>query len=218
MKKISLGNVLILGDSYSAFRGYIPENYQTYYSTDERPDADVKRVEEMWWHQLFQETESCLVFNDSWAATTICNTGYDGPNAPDSFIRRFERLVKQGFFEKNHIDTILVLGGQNDDWCNAPIGELKMSDWNDEDLLQFAPAVCYLMHKMKCIIPSARIIFIVNSEMKQPIMDMQYEASVLCHMECVRLNEIHKMCGHPTVQGMQQIAVQVKSYIHKFFL
>lgn len=91
---------MILGDSYSAFRGYIPENYQTYYSMDERPDADVRRVEEMWWYQLFQETDSNLVFNDSWAATTICNTGYDGPNAPDSFIRRFERLVKQGFFEK----------------------------------------------------------------------------------------------------------------------
>lgn len=34
MKNISLGNVLILGDSYSSFRGYIPENYQTYYSME----------------------------------------------------------------------------------------------------------------------------------------------------------------------------------------
>ena len=213
MKKISLGNVLILGDSYSAFRGYIPEHYQTYYSTVERPDADVKRVDEMWWHQLFRETDSHLVFNDSWAATTICNTGYDGPNAPDSFIRRFERLVNQGFFEKNHIDTILVLGGQNDDWCNAPIGQLKSLDWHDEDLLEFAPAVCYLMDKMKRTLPTARIIFIVNSEMKQPIMDLQYKASLIYHVECVRLEEIHKIAGHPTVQGMRQIVDQVKSYL-----
>ena len=46
-------------------------------------------------------------------------------------------------------------------------------------------------------------------------MDLQYEASVVCNVECIRLNKIHKMHGHPTVQGMRQIANQVKSYILK---
>ena len=55
---MSYNNVLILGDSYSTFNGYIPDGYITYYSENERPETDVRRVEETWWHSLLSEKSS----------------------------------------------------------------------------------------------------------------------------------------------------------------
>ena len=216
MKKCSLGNVFILGDSYSTFQGYIPEGHDAYYSASGRPETDVDQVEQTWWYQLLKGTESNLILNHSWSGTTICNTGYAGPDVPNSFIRRFDKLVEEGFFVKNHIDTILVMGGQNDDWSGAPIGKLKTQDWTAEDLLQYGPALCYLMHRMKTVLPNARIIFIVNSEMTEIIMDYQDQAADIYNIEWIRLENIHKMNGHPTIQGMQQITNQVLNYLNGY--
>ena len=209
----NIGNVFILGDSYSTFCNYIPDGHATYYSAEVRPETDVSRVEQTWWHQLLKMTGSKLMANHSWSGTTICNTGYDGPDIPHSFIRRFDKLVDEGFFRKNQIDTVLVMGGQNDDWCNAPIGDLKTQSWTDEDLLQYGPAVCYLMYRMKTVLPNARIIFLINCDMKDQIMDYQEQAAKIYHVEYIRLKEIHKMNGHPTIQGMRQIAEQVMQHL-----
>ena len=150
-----------------------------------------------------------MVANHSWSGTTICNTGYDGPDTKQSFIRRFDKLVDNEFFNKNNIDTVLVMGGQNDDWCGAPIGELKTDNWETADLLQFAPAVCYLMHRLKKTLPYARIIFVVNSDMKSEIMELQEEAAKIYNIEIIRLQGIHKVDGHPDIIGMKQIAEQI---------
>ncbi len=208
-----LKNVYILGDSYSTFEGYIPKGYGAYYSNNSSTDTDVNDVEQTWWHQLIQKTNAHLILNHSWSGTTICNTGYDGPDIPHSFIRRFDKLVEEGFFQKNQIDTVFVMGGQNDDWCNAPIGDLKTQSWTDENLLHYGPAVCYLMHRIKTVLPNARIIFLINCDMKDQIMDYQEQAAKIYHVEYVRLKEIHKMSGHPTIQGMRQIAEQVRQHL-----
>lgn len=213
MMKLCLGNVFILGDSYSTFCGYIPKEHDCYYSAEGRPETDVNCVEQTWWHRLLKETESALILNHSWSGTTICNTGYDGPNTPHSFIRRIDKLVDEGFFQKNQIDTVLVMGGQNDDWFGAPIGELKTQDWTADDLLQYGPALCYLMYRLKMVLPKARIIFIINSEMSDVIMDYQKKSAEIYDIECIQLEAIHKMNGHPTIRGMNQIAEQIFSYL-----
>lgn len=209
-----LGNVFILGDSYSTFQGYIPDEHKSYYGIEGFAETDVSRVNQTWWHLVIQETESHLVLNHSWSGTTICNTGYDGPDIPHSFIRRFDKLAEKGFFLKSKIDTVFVMGGQNDDWCNAPIGELKISDWTDEDLLQYGPALCYLMYRLKIVLPTARILFVVNSEMKELIMDYQVRAAEIYDVECIQLEAIHKMNCHPTIFGMKQIADQILDYLN----
>ena len=38
---MSLGNVLIFGDSYSTFEGYVPEGYDVYYYKDGRSNGEV---------------------------------------------------------------------------------------------------------------------------------------------------------------------------------
>ena len=41
--KTEIKNIMIIGDSYSTFRGYIPEGYAVYY--DENSGTDVFKVE-----------------------------------------------------------------------------------------------------------------------------------------------------------------------------
>lgn len=208
-----LGNVFILGDSYSTFKGYIPEEHDAYYDNTGRPETDVNRVDQTWWYRVIKVTNSHLVLNHSWSGTTICNTGYAGSDVPHSFIRRLDRLAAEGYFVENQIDTVLVMGGQNDDWSGVPIGELKTQDWTADDLLQYGPALCYLMYRLKMVLPKARIIFIINSEMSDVIMDYQKKAAEIYDIEYFQLEAIHKMNGHPTIQGMNQIAEQIFLYL-----
>ena len=80
---MKLGNVLIIGDSYSTFEGYIAEGCAPYYGRSERkPESDVSAVEETWWHRLIAENDANLLLNSSYSGTTINNatnlrsTGY----------------------------------------------------------------------------------------------------------------------------------------------
>lgn len=209
----SLHNVFILGDSYSTYEGYIPAGHDPCYGDNIENGTDVRQVEQTWWHQLITTTNSKLIANHSWSGTTICNTGYDGPNAPNSFIRRFDRLIAEGFFVKNSVNTLLVMGGQNDDWCNAPIGNLQTEKWSEEDLLQYGPALCYLIHRIKTELPNTRVIFVINSEMKPEVMVYQRQACSLYGIEAIQLQAIHKMNGHPSVSGMKQICRQILKHL-----
>ena len=84
---MSLGNVLIFGDSYSTFKGFIPQGYVDYYRPEGNPKTDLLHVEETWWHRLITKTESTLLLNDSWSGSTVCNTGYNGDcSKTNSFI------------------------------------------------------------------------------------------------------------------------------------
>ena len=99
-----LGNIFILGDSYSTFKGYLPENHVTYYTPEgpwylrehlelEPDEKDVFQVEQTWWYNLAKEN-GILLKNSSFSGTTICNTGYNGyDNSKISFIARIEKLL-----------------------------------------------------------------------------------------------------------------------------
>ena len=163
---------MIFGDSYSTFEGYIPEGYAFYYKNDEKPGTDVRRVEETWWYSLFAEIGANLVLNNSWAGSTIGNTGYNGDcSKTSSFIYRLESLHENGFFVKNEIDTVFVFGGTNDSWSNAPLGEIKLSDHTKEDLFSVCPAIGYFIGRLKEILPEANIVSIINTNIKTEIKD-----------------------------------------------
>ena len=141
----SIGNVFVLGDSYSTFKGYIPEGYATYYGEKEREGIDVYSVDETWWMQVIKRANGNLLMNCSWSGTTISHHGWENRDCKEtSFIGRMEKLIKQGYFRENKVDTFLLFGGTNDSWINSPIGNLKYSDWTAEDLKFVLPAFCYL--------------------------------------------------------------------------
>lgn len=103
-----LGNVFILGDSYSTFAGYIPDGYDSYYAPEgpkyvqnndgqELSDNDVTSVSQTWWYPLVTEYGT-LIQNNSWSGTTVCNTGYGGNDYSDvSFVGRIKTDYRRIF-------------------------------------------------------------------------------------------------------------------------
>jgi hypothetical protein len=64
-------NTLIFGDSYSTFKGYVPDGYAVYYPENDKFETDVKNVCQTWWHQVMGEAGFKLALNNSWSGSTI---------------------------------------------------------------------------------------------------------------------------------------------------
>ncbi len=224
MKQMNLGNIFILGDSYSTFEGYIPEGYVFYYEKSapayvtrtkvkEADEGDVTDVSHTWWYNFCNENGN-LIRNCSWSGTTICNTGYNGSdNSEISFVARLEKLIQKGFFEENPIDTFFLFGGTNDSWSDAPVGDLKYSQWTKDDLYKVLPAFCYLLDSLNCKLPETKVYCIINSELKSEITDNYKTACKKYGVEFIELSDIDKICGHPTKKGMLQIKEQISGFI-----
>ncbi|MBR6523433.1 MAG: hypothetical protein IKT39_02330 [Clostridia bacterium] len=209
-----LGNVFILGDSYSTFEGFLPEGYAAYYKKAGRPETDVDKVNQTWWHGLLSQTGSVLIRNCSWSGTTICNTGYNGRDCTDnSFVARFDKLAGEGFFTENKIDTFFLFGGTNDSWADSPVGQTMYTGFEKEDLFSVLPAFCYLVDKISRTLPDAKVFCILNTELKQEIEEGICEVCEKYNIDVIKLCEIDKNSGHPTISGMKQIKQQVLQYI-----
>ncbi|MBQ7826815.1 MAG: hypothetical protein IJ386_00945 [Clostridia bacterium] len=207
---MDLGNIFILGDSYSTFEGYVPEGYGSYYKDVIENVTDVSEVEQTWWHRLAAEHGGNIVRNCSWSGTTICNTGYGGYCPDSSFVGRFDRLVESGFFLENKIDTILIFGGTNDAWAESPVGEVKYADWTEDDLRKALPAFCYLLHRVKECVPEARLVNILNDVVvKAELTDGYREACIHMGVKYAEAGDFGRENGHPNIQGMAEIAERV---------
>ncbi len=208
-----LGNIFILGDSYSTFKGYIPDGYDTYYEPDAPEYSDVRKVEQTWWYNLTKENGT-LLMNNSWSGTTICNTGYNNSdNSKVSFIARIENLLKEGYFEKNKVDTFFLFGGTNDSWSNAPIGEKMHSDWTPADLYKVLPAFSYLINLLTTNFPHTKIYCIINTNLKAEIVEFYKLTCEKNGVHIIELHDIDKVSEHPTIKGMMQIKEQILDYI-----
>ena len=205
-------NVMIFGDSYSTFEGYIPTTYKSWYKKNGREGTDVKKVEQTWWYQLCEQMNYNLVVNDSYSGSTIGYTGYDGADTSktSSFIYRLENYEKQKFFEKNDVDIIFVFGGTNDSWANAPLGEFKTENITKDDLYNVLPAISYFIGELKRLAPNAEIVFILNTDLKEEIGDAAKKTAEFYGTKCIELTTFKKSSSHPSVKGMQSIASQVR--------
>ena len=210
-------NFVIFGDSYSTYGGYIPETFPTYYSEQGRPQGSLvtkMKLEETWWGRLLKNTEAKLVLNNSWSGSTVCYTGYEGDcSTSSSFIYRYRQLKKEGFFTDKRIDTLFVFGGTNDSWADAPLGTLKFSDWEETDLFNVLPAICYFMNRLKTDFPDTRIVFLANCDIKTEIIEGIKLAGKRFNVEVIQLKNIDKDSGHPTVKGMGEIYNQVLNFL-----
>lgn len=206
-------NIMILGDSYSTFEGHIPEGYEPYYFKGGQDGPDVTKVEETWWHQFVEETGVNLVLNDSWSGSPICYRGYNEKDCSESssFIYRFEKLVKDGFFEQNEIDTLFIFGGTNDDYIGVELGEDCYEEVEKERLFTVFPAICTISRRAREVLPNARIYHVLNTGFKEEIYSCFRRASERYNIKVIMLEGIDKIWGHPTVKGMKQIKEQVLS-------
>lgn len=192
--------ISILGDSYSTFKGWIPEGNGDFYPMPQY--NNVRNVEECWWHIVINAIGGKLEKNDSWCGSTICHTGYEGQDASDaSFVTRVGRLGDP--------TLILICGGTNDSWANVPLGEYMWKDWTEKDLFAFRPAMAKMLHELKRLHPEARIFFILNSNLRPEINDSVHKICAHYGVGCIDLKDIDKQNEHPSIKGMKTFADQV---------
>ena len=106
---------------------------------------------------------------------------------------------------------MLIFGGTNDSWIDAPIGRAQYADWTDADLKCVLPAFCYLLDRAKSVVDN--ILVILNTDLKEEITSGFAQACEKYQVGYVWLKDIDKENGHPTEQGMEQIAAQVAKAI-----
>jgi lysophospholipase L1-like esterase len=142
--------------------------------------------------------------NESYSGATISYTGYDGLDFADrSFITRLPRVGSP--------DVLVILGGTNDSWAGAPVGEYKYEDFQTEDLYYYRPALAKLLQDAKQRYPKARLLFVMNSELREDITESSMEICAHYSVPFLQLYDIEKKAGHPNVEGMKSIASQVLS-------
>lgn len=170
--------------------------------------TDVTEVEDTWWRKLLKEVDGTLVLNESHSGATVCNT--ERPQIPHtSFVYRLDKLIEREFFKNNTIDTIIFFGGTNDNWINSPIGKTQFSEFTEADLKQVLPAFGYAMKTLLEAAPNAKIVLVINTNLKAEIAE-----GIKCIGEhfganVVALNDVHKQAGHPNKEGMTDIKNQI---------
>ena len=205
------GNVLIIGDSYSTFDGYNPDGYSYWYPRGgaNQSQTDVKSVHETWWYQLISETESELILNDSYSGSTICST--ERESIPGThFNRRADKMISNGFFNENKIDTVFIFGGTNDSWIDSPIGEIKYEQITEDDIKMILPAFSALISKLKKASPCSRIIPLINCDIKNEVVNGFEEISRHYKLTYIKFDALEKISGHPSRKGMKQIKDAIK--------
>ena len=206
-------NVFIMGDSYSTYQGYIPKGYHFYYSDERKENPIVRGVEKTWWNMLAKEKKLNIILNDSFSGSTICNTVRENLSVESSFVSRIDKYITEKVFDENKINTLFIFGGTNDSWIDAPVGNIKYSDWTVDELKHVLPAFCYLINTASKVVEN--IVVIINTDLKKEITDGFIE---ICEKNGIRylcLKEIDKENGHPTELGMKQISEQVTECLHK---
>ena len=200
-------NAMIIGDSYSTFRGFVPEGYEVYYAEEIIRETDLTQVSQTWWYQVMEATGLNLVLNDSWCGAPIGYTGYDGEDCSrsSSFLFRLRSLAADGFFEKQNIGTVFVFGGTNDSWCDAPLGQMQHEGWEERDLYSVLPAMCCFFQTLRDLLPEARIYCLINKDLKPEITRCMQESCNRHNMIPVTFPHMDRMGDHPTIAGMKQI-------------
>lgn len=201
--------LVILGDSYSTFEGYVPAHQAFYYPNPEKV-PDLTRVEETWWHQLTQRRSLRILINDSYSGSTVCNHTRDGQPPESAFIKRMHVTLSENGVLGEKPDAIIIFGATNDSWLDRGIGTVKFENWTQEELRCVLPAYCCLLDYVTKQNPQAEIYCVVNDVLKPEISAGLAMAAQHYGVHAVMLEGIDKSNGHPTVLGMMQIAQQIE--------
>ena len=201
----------VLGDSYSTYEGYVEPDSNAVFPYDE---IGLTGVEQMWWSQVADSTGWLLEQNNSFSGSLICNMNAVNYYGPYSFIRRMNNL--------GNPDVIFILGGTNDVYYEAPFGDYVYSDWTEEQLCTFRPALAYLLDNLKRNYPNAKLYFLLETHPcpggidTETLLNLAESVHRITHhynVDCIDLYDIHQSRWHPNVQGQKDIADQVLEYL-----
>lgn len=208
--------ISIFGDSYSTFEGCVkPDTNLVWYFTPEskwrNKKNDVTSIGHTWWHQVIKRLGATLEVNNSYSGSTVCYTGYkdkDGKHQDYSdraFVTRSNSLGEP--------DLILVCAATNDSWAGAQVGKYLYGNQTKEDLYTFRPAMAKMLCDLKLNYPKARIVFMLNSELRKEINESIHTICTHYDVPCLDLKDIDKQQGHPSQAGMSAIADQVVKFL-----
>lgn len=201
----------IIGDSYSAYKNWIDNDYRHWYADDGNVQTnDVSDVSHMWWHKLCAESNRKLLRNCSYSGTTICNTGENGADvSTTSFVGRVVNDFGVNRTLEVKPDEIFIFGGTNDTWLNSPVGSVKYNGWSENDLNSVLPAFCYLIDYIRKYNPGVKIYNVVNDMISETIKDGMRIACAHYDVINIELTSIDKTNSHPNINGMEQIKTQI---------
>lgn len=195
----------VLGDSYSTFIGAVsPDTNYVWYTPHELEHkcTDVEAVDQIWWKIVADSLNMNLLKNNSFSGSTISNRGYEGADYTDrSFITRQSNLPKS--------DYVLVFGATNDSWAGVSAGTYDYETFAADSLYTFRPAMALLLKRLKEAQPEAKIVVIINSELRSEITESCMAIADHYDVPYVNLYDVEKQCGHPTKRGQRAIAEQV---------
>ncbi len=207
----------ILGDSYSSYEGYVHPDSNDVYPYE---NIGLTGVEQMWWAQVADSTGWILERNNSFSGALMCNYDYVDYYGQYSFIRRMKDL--------GHPNVIFIFGATNDACAHddvgpiVPLGDYIYSDWTEEQLCEFRPALAYLFERLQALYPKAKLYFLLDMNLGSGGVTELRRAEFLSsihriiqhyNVDCIDLTGIHKSQWHPNVEGQKDIAKQVLDYI-----
>lgn len=198
----------ILGDSYSTFRGFIPEGYDCYYPSPQSV-SDVLAVEDTWWRKLIRLEGMELLVNNSYSGSTVCTQVREHHPASASFVARAEcDFCDDG---GNSPDYLFVFGSTNDSWIEREIGQVQFEGRTQKDLRKVLPAFCHVLERLGVKYPETRLVAVINTGLNPAIGEGLLLAAAHYGAIPIQLENIDKQNGHPTALGMGQIARQIGS-------
>jgi lysophospholipase L1-like esterase len=202
----------VLGDSFSALDGTVDPETNDVWSYS---NVGVTSPEQMWWHKVATEMGWVMDKNNSFSGSLVSNfDDFDGGDyyVRHSYLRRMDYL--------GNPDVILVFGGTNDIYKRAPLGDYVYSDWTEEQLCAYRPAMAYLLDNLKRQHPNAKIYFLIDMELcindveiedatRQAYIESMHHIANHYNVDCIDIYGIHKQYWHPNAQGQDDIARQV---------
>lgn len=201
-------SVSVLGDSYSTFEGYMtPSTNELWYYAKPGKSTDVTDVSQTWWHKFIKENGFRLCVNNSYSGSTIGYHGYSGNDySPRSFITRMNNLGCP--------DIVFIFGGTNDSWAGEPVGEYKYKDFSKADFYTYRPALAYLLKSMTDRYVNTEIYFMINDGLRDDITESTVEICKHYGVKYIKLHDVDKKDGHPTIKGHAAIAEQIRAALN----
>ena len=207
----------ILGDSYSSYEGYVHPDSNDVYPYH---NIGLTGIEQMWWAQVADSTGWILERNNSFSGALMCNYDYVDYYGQYSFIRRMKDL--------GHPNVIFIFGATNDACAHddegpiVSLGDYIYSDWTEEQLCEFRPALAYLFEKLQALYPKAKLYFLLDMNLgtggvtelrRAEFLSSIHRITQHYNVDCIDLTGIHKSQWHPNVERQKDIAEQVLNYI-----
>lgn len=210
--------LVILGDSLSAYRGWIPEGNATWY--DGRGDGvnwqdnDVSSVTDMWWYKLCKRLGCTLLINESYSGSTIANMRGTADTSQSSFVTRCARSIGADATLSPKGDLIIIQGGLNDTWGGTAHGTPNYTgNFSESELNNVLPAFCNVLYNVMLYNPGARILFLiddaVNSSLKESMRDVCHHMGIpyVDIVAAPKINGHYSKAGHDFVCSNAEEAI-----------